>query len=108
MSQAERCRLAIAEKIVAVRAKKTSFVDQRVNFKQTLKTNFKNYQVRDYFGTFHSFENLDVLFLEGGSLTNCWNWKFNQNTLELTKFELNDNQMHYHLSNQKIYLKKLD
>ena len=70
--------------------------------------NFKNYQIRDYFGTFHSFENLDVLFLEGDSLTNCWNWKFNQNTLELTKFELNDNQTHYHLSNQKIYLKKLD
>lgn len=51
--------------------------------------NYTSYKVDDYFGTYHPFNNYDVLYLEVDTTEyyDCWNWKFIENELILTKFK---------------------
>jgi hypothetical protein len=51
--------------------------------------NYTTYKLDEYFGTYHPFNNEDVLFLEvdTSNYYDCWNWKINNNELVLTKFK---------------------
>lgn len=62
---------------------------KEINFSVDGKTNFldyTSYNVKNYFGTLHPFNNLDVIMLkkENGDL-DYWNWEFNDQQLILTK-----------------------
>lgn len=70
---------------------------------------FKEYTIRNYFGTSHPFNNLDVLILKNNQKTEYWNWVFNKNELKLTRlvsdFKASDD---YKLSDETIYFRKIN
>jgi len=49
--------------------------------------NYTNYSVRNYFGTSHPFNEMDVLVCSNNSITDYWSWKFEQDVLILTKLK---------------------
>lgn len=57
------------------------------NDKPMTKNNY-HYNIRSYFGTYHPYKNLDVLYLRNDSTVRFkeYNWIFNQDTLLLTNF----------------------
>jgi hypothetical protein len=68
---------------------------------------FTTYPVRNYFGTYHPFDNHDVITFEGKDPNSFkfYNWVFSADTLTLVPFETEDGE-NYRLSSQKTILKK--
>jgi hypothetical protein len=48
---------------------------------------YTHYQVRNYFGTLHPFNNLDVILFENATLSDYWSWNFEANELILIKLK---------------------
>jgi len=68
---------------------------------------FKNYNLDIYFGTYHPFKNLDIVYLEdheSGKLA-YFNWKINSDNLVLTEFSREESESFY-LGKRKIILKR--
>ncbi|MDQ3111831.1 MAG: hypothetical protein M3R17_18235 [Bacteroidota bacterium] len=69
--------------------------------------NYTTYEVRNYFGTSHPFKNRDVVILKGKGVEDYWEWKFENDTLVLTKMSVDWHVTDdYDLTNESYRLKK--
>lgn len=81
------------EKELFVGSYKIKDTEQKVSFESDNSIvglqNYKTFKLDNYFGTYHPFNNEDVLFLtkESSREQDFWNWKFIGNELILTKFD---------------------
>lgn len=78
-----------------------------VEFKKDASLNglgeYEEYKVRDYFGTLHPHQNLDVIYLrkKGQKYFDQFNWKFEKNKLVLTDFIWIDSTEKYALGKEQ-------
>lgn len=101
------------EKEFFVGTYKIKDTDQIVSFESNncivgLK-NYTTFKLDDYFGTYHPFNNEDVLYLEVDSSRyyDVWNWKLNNKEILLTKFKQDpSNRDNFLLTNETITLYK--